>query len=121
MNQTELMMQRRQTRAFIEADASNIVLKRVTQSKTANGGFIETTIDRLPQRMRIIRAGLPQTQVTTRAEGTLINTHDQLVAMHDAEMGVGEWFEAEGRWEILEISSTEYRKVANLKLRSARG
>jgi len=121
MNLTELKMQKTQTRGFINADASQVVLTRTTKTKSPSGGYTTSETALGPQKLRIIFAGLPQTTVNARPEAVLVNTKDQLVGEANANMRVGDWFTSGGqKWSITEISSTAYRKVANLVLTDAR-
>ena len=122
LNKTELLMQRRQTQGMINADFEWVVLTRTTRVKTPAGGWVVTGTEVLPsQKMQWVTAGLPQTSQSLGEGGQTVNTVDQLIAVWNADLEVKDTFTHEDQvYEVYEISVTEYRKVANVRLRGNR-
>lgn len=122
MNPGELIAQRRQTRAYIRSDTTSIVLSRSSRTKTGTGGFRDTKDDLPPQNFKLLWASLGQQFVTPVTGGQAKVLQDQLMAVWDADIKVGDTFTYDDeQYEVAEISKTEYRIIATLTSRSARG
>lgn len=122
MNPTELIAQRRQTRGYIEADPSSIVLTRNERVKTETGGWRDQETLLPAQTFKFLPASLAQQYTTPAVGGRATVSQDQLLGVWNADIKAGDTFTHEGEdYEVQEISRLSYRIIALLVSRSPRG
>ena len=96
MNRTELIMRRRNVRAFIEADPIDLVLTRQAEpEKTAAGGYVqgmvpdplESQLARVIQNKRRFNNGIVNAEA-----GEIPHTDYLLLGMHTLDVEEEDWF-----------------------------
>ena len=118
MRQEEIIVQRRQTIAFIAVDPVQIRFYRDLKKRNNRGGMdsaagypLYTNL----QRMRFVRAK-PRVESTTA--GQTKRCYDRLIARHDADVRAGDEFEYQGeQWKVLKVLDRTYEIVADVELR----
>lgn len=100
MNQTELLMQRRQTTAFINADVLEVSLQRFAPVTTAAGGTKRGAPATVPlQRFRLVPASMRTPTPTAATEGGQVPIFPYvLVGRWDADVQENDEFQLDGRW-----------------------
>jgi len=110
MNNTELLMRRRNVRAYIKADPSDIVITRGgAPEKTAAGGYVKSAPTPLPQqRVRIVQNKRRYNNGLVNSEaGDIPHTDYLLIAKHDANIEVEDAFTWLGiNYKVTGISET---------------
>lgn len=94
MNRVELIMRRRQVKAFINADPVDIIPERVEMVRTPAGGTTKGPVKQLdPVRVRIVNATrrFVNMQINTEA-GSVPHSTFLLLAPHDAGLLEGDLF-----------------------------
>lgn len=108
-NESELVVNRKNTKAFIAARPSTLALIPVQKTKTASGG---TTYSDLPPRAEQVLRLIQTTEaignvpgLLTSLDGRQLKVISQLLGPYDAEMAVGDhWMDENGkRCEIGEL------------------
>lgn len=115
LRSAELAVQRRNTRAFIAADAVEVELSRATRTPDGAGGFETGTPTLLaPQRFRLLPQEDGATARTT-AEGETATP--EYILMGDADVDVARWdtFTLAGRrYQVLYIDNRQYEIKAEV-------
>lgn len=108
----ELAVQRRLTKAFIEADVLPVVLLRSTFVPDGAGGEVKgDPLPLQPQRMRLIPLG-DGAQERFNANGTEVRPTYKLLGNYDADMERWDEFVLNGeRYEVVFISQNRQYEV----------
>lgn len=108
----ELAIQRRLTKAFIEADVLPVVLRRSTVTSDGAGGSVQgDPQDLQPQRMRLIPLGDGAKERFT-ANGEEVRPSYKLLGRYDADMERGDEFTLNGnRYEIVFVTENRQYEV----------
>lgn len=97
MRTAELVVHRRITRDFINADAVDLVFNRATVTSDNRGGRLRPLATALPapQRVRIIPARSRSSSLTYMLpSGTEVSTKDSLlIGMPELDVALKDWFE----------------------------
>lgn len=111
----ELAVQRRNTRAFIAADAVEVELSRMTRTDDGAGGFEQGSVTLLgPQTFRLLPQEDGATARTT-AEGETATP--EYILMGDSDVDVERWdtFTLAGRrYQIVYIDNRQYEIKAEV-------
>lgn len=94
INQAELVIARRNTAAFINADSITVILNRPVRVASGTGGWIESTpLVLTEQTFRLVptstRAG---DQSYRTPDGSFNETREELVGMPSSDVHKGDWF-----------------------------
>jgi hypothetical protein len=108
MNRSELVMRRRNVRAFVDADPVDVVLMRPSAKvRTSAGGWVEgEPLPLPPQRGRIVQAKrrFASPLVNTEA-GEVTELPYILLGFWDMDVEKGDYFDwNNARWEVKSIS-----------------
>lgn len=123
MNPTELLMRRRNVRAFINADPVDVVIhRRGAPVRTPAGGLVAsgTRTPLAPQRVRIVQNIRRFNPGLINTEAGAINDFDFLViAVHTTDIEENDEFQTDGKWwHVTGIHPTrEESIVAMIKFR----
>ena len=102
---SELLMQRRLTKAFIDTMPITLELTPRTREKKSTGGrdWVEG-MTRSPQVLRLVEPPRPNDPIRT-ADGIMRDVEFLLIGEHDAEIGVYDIFATtDGRWwEVIQL------------------
>jgi hypothetical protein len=118
MNPLELKVNRANTKAFIDAKPSDLVLIPQEKEPTKSGGFkLVPTTPRASQTMRIIELGTNQSPpVLVLSDGKQREAEFWLLALHDAEVAINDYWVAEdGReWLVGDLVRSNAYEVRGL-------
>jgi hypothetical protein len=120
-NPIELVIQRKNTVAYIQAAFSDIVLHRRTAYKNERGGADITPTVLAPQRMRILHGYVGrranQNAPNDDSMGVVPYAKNVLIARWDADVKRGDWFVENGReYQVDYVFSNnrEFELLANI-------
>jgi len=120
-NPNELILQRKNTVAYIEAAFADIVLHRRTPHKNERGGADITPTVLAPQRMRVLHGyvgrRLEQAMPANQSMGHVPFAKDVLIARWDADVKAGDWFMYNGAEFTVSYvfdNNSEFETLANL-------
>lgn len=113
---SELALQRRLTKAFIEADAQEVVLLRSAVAADGEGGEVRGVPTPLaPQTMRIIplQDGASAGNTTRlTADGEAVRPSYMLMGTYDADMQRHDTYStADGRYEVVFVNANRQYEV----------
>lgn len=118
MDAFELQIHRENTTAYIAANPTSVQLIPIaTKERTASGGWKVTDgTPREPQTMRIIEVSARTEPATVKLQdGTERTVAFWLLGEHDAEVAVGDHWEADGRkWEVGDIIRSNHYETRAL-------
>lgn len=117
---------RKQTDWFIGLDPTTVTLKTTTTTKLPGGGTkVEAGTSRAPQDVKLIWPGGITSGIFTNFDGEDVKYDMILVAKHDADMTIGDYWEENGVKYSIEgfAPANFYEKKAAIKVhgRSPRG
>lgn len=99
MKPAELIVQKRNTKAFIEHDLRLVVFNRSTRTRNNRGGYDTTIHPTEPQRIRLVKSPLPRhkdaEQYTTQGPKTI--RFDRVIAEIGVDMQAGDTFYTDDR------------------------
>ena len=121
-DRTELVMQRRQTRAMIEADPTEIVLTRSTWTRNStNGGRIADVNELPPQRVRVLAPYISrrgrQNEAFDETLKSMPYSKETLLCFHTADIERHDLFEIDGiQYRVSFVyNNREYEILANIE------
>ncbi len=91
----QLIMERRTTDHFIDADPSLIILQKVEEVADGAGGRTHVNVPRLPQKARVIPARTRSTSLTYNLpNGQVVSSKDSLlVGPYNLIVEANDWFQ----------------------------
>jgi hypothetical protein len=120
LKSTELLLQRRQTTAWIEADAIELLLYREQTVKDGAGGRKKTWAPLPnPQRCRVIPARSRSTSLTyTTLRGEVISSKDSLlVGRWDMDVNIGDQFHfGDSAWRVTYVEPDPHQYMTLCQL-----
>lgn len=104
MRHSELVISRRNSKAFIDAESVDISFeRRATDNQTVSGGRSPAVQVTLPaQRMRLVSVSMVPNFVREEAAGRVFDESWILVGAPDADVASDDEFEAYGDWWVVE-------------------
>lgn len=102
----ELVVQKRNTRAFIEVDPVDVVLTRFSRVPNGAGGYrLSGPVERASQRFRLVlQANRGDTGERLLLDGTANQVTHDLIGMPDADIAPGDKFVYDSRsYEVVEV------------------
>lgn len=120
----ERVMQRRNTRAFIAADPTDITLIRQALVKNDRGGYDPTGVpDEIQARVHLSKSGPTGGEERQKDSGRNIFLKDLLVGLPDLDIQTNDYFEDNGvTYEVGFVSpDRSYETRATLVLREGGG
>lgn len=107
-------VQRKNTRAYIETNPSDLVLIRRKKNKTPDGGWQWSAGEQLaPQHCRLIRSGNKgdNMQRTTPDGRVLVVLGTLVFSPEEADVEVGDKFLDEEHWEVTQVTKNPTWRV----------
>lgn len=117
MKREELLVQKATTRAFIAADAEDVVLMRRERVPDGAGGYLKNPPSALtPQRCRVIPSTSSRQVERTTLDGKVVVPSAILLGEDDLNVAIGDRFIGWGaEWEVVHVHERQaYQRKADL-------